>query len=60
MPIRWSVSAVPIGELAASVGILLATMLGVTWVAARIYRVGILMYGKRPGLRELVRWIGTR
>jgi ABC-2 type transport system permease protein len=60
MPIRWSVSAVPASELAASVGLLLVTMLGVTWVAARIYRVGILMYGKRPGLRELVRWISTR
>lgn len=60
MPIRWSVSAVPGGQLALSVGLLLLTMLAVTWVAARIYRVGILMYGKRPGLRELVRWIGTR
>lgn len=60
MPIRWSVSAVPLGELAASVGLLLVTTLGVTWVAARIYRVGILMYGKRPGLRELARWVGTR
>lgn len=60
MPIRWSVSAVPAGELALSVGLLLVTMLAVTWVAARIYRVGILMYGKRPGLRELARWIGTR
>lgn len=60
MPIRWSVSAVPLGELAASVGFLVVTMLAVTWVAARIYRVGILMYGKRPGLKELARWVATR
>lgn len=57
MPMRWGVSAVPLGELALSVGLLLLTALAVTWVAARIYRVGILMYGKRPGIRELVRWV---
>jgi ABC-2 type transport system permease protein len=57
MPMRWGVSAVPPGELAMSVGLLLLTAFAVTWVAARIYRVGILMYGKRPGLRELVRWV---
>jgi ABC-2 type transport system permease protein len=28
------------------------------WAAARIYRVGILMYGKRPSLPEIARWIG--
>ena len=27
------------------------------WVAARIYRVGLLMYGKRPTVRELARWV---
>jgi ABC-2 type transport system permease protein len=27
------------------------------WVAARIYRIGLLMYGKRPGMGELMRWI---
>jgi len=29
----------------------------VTWAAARIYRVGILMTGKRPGIKELMRWV---
>jgi ABC-2 type transport system permease protein len=34
-----------------------ATIAGVLWVASRIYRVGILMYGKKPTFPELVRWV---
>ncbi len=56
MPIRFAASDVPAGELGASFVLLAVTVLAVVWVAARIYRVGILMYGKRPGLGELVRW----
>ena len=59
MPMRWGVAAVPLSELVLSVLILLVTALGVTWFASRIYRVGILMYGKRPTLKELFRWIRT-
>jgi hypothetical protein len=40
-------------ELAASLAILLLGIVGVTWIAARIYRVGILMTGKRPTMKEL-------
>ncbi|MEE8133568.1 MAG: ABC transporter permease [Gemmatimonadales bacterium] len=57
MPMRWAVAAVPLPELALSVLILLVTALGVTWLASRIYRVGILMHGKRPTPKELIRWI---
>jgi ABC-2 type transport system permease protein len=40
-----------------SLGILIVSTIVVARAAAKIYRVGILMYGKRPGLRELVRWL---
>lgn len=58
MPIRYAASDVPVAEVLVSVGVLALTTVAVAWIAARIYRVGILMYGKRPGLRELVRWAG--
>jgi ABC-2 type transport system permease protein len=56
-PVRWGASPIPVVELAASLGILLVTVVAVTWIAARIYRVGILMTGKRPSVKELVRWV---
>ncbi len=59
MPVRWAAVTVPPAEIAASLVILAATLVIVIWIAARIYRVGILMYGKRPGPRELLRWILT-
>ena len=37
--------------------VILLSCLLVVWLAARIYRVGLLMYGKRPTLRELGHWI---
>src|SRR6059058_2745282 len=59
MPVRWAAGNLPASELALSLAILVAAIGGVTWVAARIYRVGILMTGKRPNLKELVRWVRT-
>jgi ABC-2 type transport system permease protein len=59
MPVRWAAAEVPPVEVAASVGALVVTLWLVTWIAARIYRVGILMYGKRPNIKELVRWVRT-
>ena len=59
MPVRWAAGNLPSYEIALSLGILALSIVAVTWIAARIYRVGILMTGKRPSLRELVRWIKT-
>jgi len=57
MPLRLALGSVPWYELVISlVGVFLAC-LGAVWLAARIYRVGLLMYGKRPTLREMGRWI---
>ena len=57
MPVRWAAGDLPPLQLAASLVLLAAGIVVVTWVAARIYRVGILMTGKRPNIQELVRWV---
>lgn len=57
MPVRWSLSSVPPLQLALSLGLMVVALLACVWLAARIYRTGILMYGKKPSWRELLRWI---
>ncbi len=57
MPLRISMQTPPIWQLALSVVLLLLTTLGVIYASAKIYRIGVLMYGKRPTLPELVRWL---
>lgn len=47
---------VPDWELYLSIALLIAGFIFTTWVAARIYRVGILMYGKKTSYRELIKW----
>ena len=49
--------AVPWWMTGLSLVFMAAAVVGTSWVAGRIYRVGILMQGKRPTLRELVRWV---
>jgi len=48
---------VPMVEVLASIVLLAATVLATMWVAAKVFRTGILMYGKRPGLLEVARWL---
>ncbi len=47
---------VPLWEILLSMSILIATFIGAVWFAGRIYRVGILMYGKKPTYKELIKW----
>jgi ABC-2 type transport system permease protein len=48
---------VPPMEIIASMLLLLGGFLGIAWLASRIYRVGILMYGKKVNYRELAKWV---
>jgi len=48
---------VPAWQLILSMALLVLGFVGTTWLAARIYRVGILMYGKKPSYKELSKWV---
>ncbi|HEU4414750.1 MAG TPA: ABC transporter permease [Candidatus Angelobacter sp.] len=47
----------PTWQIALSIGLMVATIYGMVWLCGRIYRVGILMYGKKPNLPEIMKWI---
>lgn len=57
MPLRLALVPVPWWVVASSIASLALGCYIAVWVAARVYRTGLLMYGKRPTVRELVRWI---
>ncbi|HWR17026.1 MAG TPA: ABC transporter permease [Terriglobales bacterium] len=57
MTIRIAMHTPPAWQIALSIGILFVTMYLILALSSRIYRVGILMYGKRPTLPEIVKWI---
>ncbi len=50
-------AGIPDWEVILSLVILIASVFAVIWIAAKIYRVGIFMYGKKPNVREIIRWI---
>ncbi|MES2701937.1 MAG: ABC transporter permease [Bacteroidota bacterium] len=56
MMIRIPFGGVPAWQLATSMALMVLGFLFTTWVAGRIYRVGILMYGKKASYKELVKW----
>ena len=48
---------VPVWQLILSIVLLFGTFIFVVWFASKIYRVGILMYGKKPTWKELYKWL---
>ena len=56
MPLRLAIADVPLWQSLLSVVLLGGAFTATIWLAARIYRVGIFMYGKRPSLGEIAKW----
>jgi ABC-2 type transport system permease protein len=56
---RISAHAAPLYQVLICVALCLLTIAGLVWVAGRIFRVGILMHGKRPTIPEMLKWIKT-
>ncbi len=57
MPVRILAETPPFWQIALSVGINAAAIAGLVWLASRVYRVGMLMYGKRATIPEVWKWI---
>jgi ABC-2 type transport system permease protein len=54
---RMGMETVPLWQFAASIGIMVLSIWATLWFSSRLYRVGILMYGKRATLPEIARWL---
>jgi ABC-2 type transport system permease protein len=57
MSLRISLQTPPFWQIGLSFTLLVLTTIVMIWLSAKIYRVGILMYGKRPSLIEMARWL---
>jgi ABC-2 type transport system permease protein len=57
MMLRMGSQMPPVWQFAASIALMLLAIWGTLWFSSRLYRVGILMYGKRATLPELLRWL---
>lgn len=55
MFVRMNMSDVPLYQLLLSIALMLLTIYGIGWLSARVYRLGVLMYGKPPRVGELIR-----
>ena len=57
MNLRISIGSPRPWEIALSFVLMSVTILAILWVSSRVYRIGILMYGKKPNVREILRWV---
>ena len=57
MPVRLTVSTPPMWQIYLSIFLLIAAVFFMIWISAKIYRTGLLMYGKRPKLSEILKWL---
>ncbi len=57
MFMRITTALPPLWQILASIGLCTLTIWGLAWLGAKIFRVGMLMYGKKPSLGEMLRWI---
>ena len=59
IPFRSVMTDIPMAQYVLSAVIMIITVVAVLWAAAKIYRIGVLSTGKKPTMRELVRWLRT-
>lgn len=57
MPVRVAMTDVPAWEYLSAIALMTGTFIGLIWLSSRIYRVGILMYGKKASFKEMAKWI---
>ena len=57
MTVRVAATTVPIWQTILALVLLAGAFVGSIWISSRIYRVGILMYGKRPSFADIIRWL---
>ena len=57
MPMRMGLTSVSPLEVGGSILVAILGSVGAVWLSARIYRVGMLMYGKKPSFAEVAKWI---
>jgi len=56
MPVRILAETPPFWQILLALGLNLMAICGLVWLAGRVYRVGMLMYGKRATIPEIIKW----